>query len=209
MRVAALEAFCDLPHLHRRSGTTPIKAMPLHLTAFSTNCIAMFRIETERLVITHLSSDDASFMLELLNQESFIRNIGDRGVRSVDDARAYIENGPMASYARHGFGLNRVALRDAGPVIGICGLLKRDHLDHPDIGFALLPGFWSQGYAREAADAVMAHGRGQLGLRRILATTALDNVDSIRLLEKMGFQFESLIQSPGYDDASRLFAWTA
>jgi RimJ/RimL family protein N-acetyltransferase len=169
----------------------------------------MFRIETQRLIITHLTPEDAGFMLELLNQESFIRNIGDRGVRSVDDARAYIENGPMASYARHGFGLNRVALRDAGAVIGICGLLKRDHLDHPDIGFALLPGFWSQGYAREAADAVIAHGREQLGLRRILATTALDNVDSIRLLEKMGFQFESLIQSPGYDDASRLFSWTA
>jgi [ribosomal protein S5]-alanine N-acetyltransferase len=167
----------------------------------------MFRIETERLVITHLTPDDAGFMLELLNQESFIRNIGDRGVRDLDQARAYIENGPMASYARHGFGLNRVALRDGGAPIGMCGLLKRDHLEHPDLGYALLPRYWSQGYAREAADAVMAHGRSAFKLDRVLASTSLDNGDSIRLLEKMGFRFEGLVQSPGYDEPSRLFAW--
>lgn len=167
----------------------------------------VFRIETARLVLSHLTADDAGFMLELLNQESFIRNIGDRGVRDLDGARAYIQAGPVASYARHGFGLNRMALRDGGAAVGMCGLLKRDHLEHPDIGFALLPRYWSQGYAREAAEAVLAHGRQAFGLRRVLATTAMDNVDSIQLLQKLGFVAEGLIQSPGYDGPSRLFAW--
>lgn len=164
-------------------------------------------IETGRLHIRHLAADDAEWMLELLNEASFIRNIGDRGVRDLDGARAYIEAGPIASYARHGFGLNRVSLRAGGLPIGICGLLKRDHLEHPDIGFALLPRYWSQGYAREAAEAVIAHGRRTFGMQRILATTALDNTDSIRLLQKLGFAAEGLIQSPGYEQQSRLFAW--
>ena len=168
----------------------------------------MFLIETERLALRHLSTEDAEMMLELLNEPSYIRNIGDRGVRSLEQARAHIENGPIASYQRHGFGLNRVALRDAGPAIGICGLLKREHLEHPDIGFALLPRYWSRGYALEAARAVIAHAQRNLGLRRILATTALENADSIRLLGKIGFLGEGLIQSPGYDAPSRLFAWT-
>lgn len=165
----------------------------------------MFQLETERLILRHLDADDAPMMLELLNEESFLRNIGDRGVRSLDDARAYIENGPMASYRQFGFGLNRVALRDAGPAIGICGLLQRPHLDHPDIGFALLPRYWSRGYAREAALAVLADGRTRLGLRRILATTAQENPESIRLLLQIGFHFDSLLQAPGYDQPSRLF----
>ncbi|MDZ4812016.1 MAG: GNAT family N-acetyltransferase [Pseudomonadota bacterium] len=175
----------------------------------STTADAMFLIETERLALRHLSIDDADMMFELLNEPSFIHNIGDRGVRSGEQARAYIQNGPIASYQRHGFGLNRVALRDAGPAIGICGLLKREHLEHPDIGFALLPRFWSRGYALEAAQAVIAHARQHLGLQRILATTALDNSDSIRLLERIDFRAEGMIQSPGYDEPSRLFAWTA
>lgn len=169
----------------------------------------MFRIDTERLVITHLTLEDDAFVLDLLNQESFLRHIGDRGVRDLEQARTYIENGPRASYARHGFGLNRVALRDDGPPIGMCGLLKRDHLEHPDLGYALLPLYWSQGYAREAADAVMAHGHSAFKLERVLAITSLDNIDSIHLLQKIGFKFEGLVQSSDDQEASRLFAWQA
>jgi [ribosomal protein S5]-alanine N-acetyltransferase len=165
----------------------------------------MLQIETARLAIRHLDTDDAELILELLNEESFIRNIGDRGVRNLEDARAYIVNGPITSYSQHGFGLNRVALRDAGPLIGMCGLLKRDYLEHPDIGFAFLPRYWSQGYALESAQAVLAHGRETFHLRRVLATTALDNLGSVRVLDKLGFRFDRLIDAPGYDEQSRLF----
>ncbi len=165
----------------------------------------MFQLQTERLVLRHLDAEDAPMILELLNEESFLRNIGDRGVRSLVDARAYIENGPVASYQQFGFGLNHVALRDAGPAIGICGLLQRPYLEHPDIGFALLPKYWSRGYAREAALAVLADGRTRLGLQRILATTAQENPESIRLLEQIGFRFDRLLQTPGYDQPSRVF----
>lgn len=165
----------------------------------------MLRIETDRLLLTHLNAEDAEHILELLNEESFIRNIGDRGVRNLDDARGYIENGPMASYRQHGFGLNRVALRDCGPPIGICGLLQRDYLEHPDIGFAFLPRYWSQGYALEAAEAVLTHGRQTFQIARVLATTALDNLSSVHVLGKLGFRFDRLIKAPGYDEESRLF----
>jgi [ribosomal protein S5]-alanine N-acetyltransferase len=165
----------------------------------------MFQLTTERLILRHLDADDAPMILRLLNEESFLRNIGDRGVRSLEDARAYIQSGPVASYQQFGFGLNRVALRDDGPGIGICGLLQRPYLDHPDIGFALLPEYWSRGYAREAALAVLDDGRTRLGLRTILATTALENPESIRLLLQIGFRFDRLLQTPGYDQPSRLF----
>jgi len=170
----------------------------------------MFQIDTERLRLRHLDAEDAPMILDLLNDAGFLRYIGDRGVRSLDDARTYIAEGPVESYRRHGFGLNHVGLRDAsGASIGMCGLLKREHLPDPDIGFALLPAHVSRGYAREAAQAVIAHARDMLGVRRILATTALDNAASIRLLEQLGFRFEGLVRSPGYEGDSRLFAWSA
>jgi ribosomal-protein-alanine N-acetyltransferase len=114
-------------------------------------------LTTPRLALRELTETDAPFMLQLLNEPSFIRNIGDRGVRTVEDAREYITNGPQASYARFGFGLYLVELRPALTPIGICGLLKRDQLPEPDIGFAFLPAYWSQGYAKEAAAAVRDH----------------------------------------------------
>jgi RimJ/RimL family protein N-acetyltransferase len=114
-------------------------------------------LETSRLELRRLSEDDAPFILALLNEPSFIRNIGDRGVRTIDDARGYIAQGPMASYARFGFGLYLVELREPRTPIGICGILKRDQLPDPDIGFAYLPAYWSKGCAREAAEAVKAY----------------------------------------------------
>ena len=108
------------------------------------------RLETERLLLTHLDPADAAFILELLNEPSWLRFIGDKNVHSLDDARRYIENGPMAMYAAKGFGLYRVALKETDTPIGICGLIKRDTLPEPDIGFAFLPRAWGAGYAREA-----------------------------------------------------------
>src|SRR5437016_4811965 len=151
-------------------------------------------LETDRLQLRLLSLDDAEFILRLLNEPSFIQNIGDRGVRTIDDARAYILNGPIASYEKFGFGLWMVETRSEGAPIGICGLLNRDVLADVDIGYALLPEFWSKGYALESASAVMAYASEKLGLKRVVAVTNSDNKSSIRLLEKMGFKYERMVR---------------
>ena len=163
-------------------------------------------LETERLVLRRLSSDDAAFILELLNQPSFLRYIGDKGVRTTEDAVRYIQAGPIASYERFGFGLYLVELKETGVPIGMCGLLKRDTLPDVDVGFAFLPDYWSQGYAFEAASGVMSYGREVLGLQRIVAITSLDNDASIRLLEKIGLKFEGLITPSPEVGEVRLFA---
>ena len=165
----------------------------------------MIVLETKRLVLRRMSVADAEFILALVNEPAFIRNIGDKGVRSVDDARAYILNGPMSSYAKHGYGLYRVDLKENGDPIGICGLLKRDALDDVDIGFALLEKFRGRGFATESAEAVMEYGRGALGLERIVAITSPDNDASIRVLGKIGLRFDKMIRMPGSSEDTRLF----
>ena len=163
-------------------------------------------LDTARLHLRELTADDAPFMLALLNEPSFIEHIGDRGVRTVPDAAAYIERGPRASYATHGFGLWLVELRETGTPIGICGLLKRDALPAPDIGFAFLPAYWSRGYAYEAAAAVCEFARGVLSRPRLLAIVSPANGASIRLLERLGFAFQEQIRMPGDPDDVKLFA---
>lgn len=164
----------------------------------------MSEIETARLHLHRFTEDDAAFVLRLLNEPSFLRYIGDRGVRTEEDARRYIADGPVAGYRRHGHGLLRVTRKADGADLGMCGVLRRDTLPEPDIGFSFLPEHWSQGYAFEAASAVMRHAREQLALGRILAITSLDNEPSIRLLGKLGFRFERLI--PMGSETLRLFA---
>ncbi len=164
-----------------------------------------FHLETERLVIRRLTLDDAAFILELLNEPLFIQNIADRGVRSVDDAKQYIANGPMASYARHGFGLFHVSRKADGVSIGICGLLRREYLDDVDVGFALLERYSGQGYATEAAKAVVDYGRRTLGLGRIVAITAMHNEASGNVLRKIGLRFDRAVSLPGHNGHSRLF----
>ena len=151
-------------------------------------------IETDRLQLRQLSVDDAEFILRLLNEPSFIQNIGDRGVRNVDDARGYIVKGPITSYEKFGFGLWMIETKSPAAPIGICGLLKREVLDDVDIGYALLPEFWSHGYALESASAVVSYAREKLGLKRVVAVTNSNNRSSIRLLEKMGFKYERMVQ---------------
>jgi RimJ/RimL family protein N-acetyltransferase len=163
-------------------------------------------LETARLVLRRLSTDDADFILELLNQPSFLRYIGDKGVRNSEDAIRYIQTGPIASYERFGFGLYLVELKKTGAPIGMCGLLKRDSLPDVDVGFAFLPDYWSQGFAYESAAAVMNYGREAQGLRRIVAITSLDNDASIKLLEKLGLRFESLIKLAEDQPEVKLFA---
>ena len=166
----------------------------------------MVILETERLVLRKLSANDAEFILELLNEPSFIKNIGDKGVRTIAGAEQYILDGPMASYERFGFGLYKVELKDSGIAIGICGLLKRDTLPDVDVGFAFLPKFWLHGYAVESAAAVMKHGRDALGIGRIVAITAPDNQGSIKVLEKIGLRFEGMIRLSERESEVRLFA---
>jgi RimJ/RimL family protein N-acetyltransferase len=150
-------------------------------------------LETDRLLLRWLSADDAEFILGLLNEPSWIQFIGDRGVRTLDDARAYIQNGPVEMYHRLGFGLYLVERKEDGVPLGMCGLIKRKGLDDVDIGFAFRPGFWSKGYAFEAAAAVVQYARSTLGLRRIVAITAPDNESSIKLLQKLGLKFEKRV----------------
>jgi RimJ/RimL family protein N-acetyltransferase len=164
-------------------------------------------LETDRLVLRRMSVDDADFMLGLLNEPSWLRFIGDRGVRTREDARAYILKGPIDMYDRLGFGLYITDLKGEGVPIGICGLVKRDFLADVDIGFALLPGFWGQGYAYEAASAVMEHAKEALGLKRIVAITNPENHSSIRLLEKLGLKFDRMIRATADGPEIRLFVW--
>jgi len=150
---------------------------------------APLELETARLKLREFSADDAAFVLRLLNEPSFIEFIGDRGVRTLTDAERYLRNGPMASYRHHGHGLLRVSLKDGDIPVGMCGLVKRDTLPAPDIGFALLPDFWGRGYVTEAAEAVLEHGQKTLGIRAILGITTPGNVRSIAVLQKLGLSF--------------------
>jgi RimJ/RimL family protein N-acetyltransferase len=163
-------------------------------------------LETARLILRQFSIDDADFILRLLNEPSFIQNIGDRGVRTLEDARAYILRVPIASYEKNGFGLWLVMLKESGESIGMCGLIKRDTLDDVDIGYAFLPKFWSKGYAVEAAQAVKEYARDVIGLKRIVAITDPENQGSIRVLEKIGLKFEKMIRLSDDDIELKLLA---
>jgi ribosomal-protein-alanine N-acetyltransferase len=150
--------------------------------------------ETGRLVLRRLRSDDCAFILELLNDPSWIRYIGNKGVRTLEGARTYLDKGPLKMYQELGFGLNLVELKESHEPIGICGLIKRPGLESIDIGFAFLPQFRGQGYAAEAASATLAHARQALGLSRIVAIVTPDNEPSRRLLRKTGFQLEGTVR---------------
>jgi [ribosomal protein S5]-alanine N-acetyltransferase len=148
---------------------------------------------TPRLVLREFSHADAPFILELVNDEGWLRFIGDRGVQSVDDAEGYLDKGPLTSYAANGFGLYLVARRDDDTRVGMCGLVRRDTLEHPDIGYAFLPAFRGLGYATEAAGAMLGHAWTTLALPRVLAITNPENVGSIRVLERLGFALEGQV----------------
>lgn len=165
----------------------------------------MLIIETERLQLRTVSPTDAPFYLELVNEPSWIRFIGDRGIRTLDAARAAILDGPVAMYERLGYSLYLVQRRSDGAPIGMCGLIKRDVLPDTDIGYAMSPRYWGQGYAYEAAAAVVAHARGALGLPRLMAITAPDNDASIQLLGKLGMRFIERTRLDGWEEPSNVY----
>ena len=162
-------------------------------------------LETDRLILCRLTIDDAAFIFDLLNDSLFLRFIGDKGIRTRDDAVKYILNGPIDSYDRHGFGLYLAKLKDGAIPVGICGLLKREFLEDVEVGFAFLPEFRGNGYAFESASAVLDYGRSILGLIRIVAVTSPDNHVSINVLEKLGLTYQKMVGLSGDDQDCKLF----
>ena len=161
-------------------------------------------LQTERLALHELTEDDAPFILELLMSRGFRENIGDRGVSDLEGARGYIERA-RTGYVANGFGLWRADLKATGEAAGLAGLVKREGLEHPDVGYAFLERFWGTGLASEAAAACVAHGRDALGLATIVAITKPENLGSIAVLKKIGMKDAGLIRVPGYDEDSTYF----
>jgi RimJ/RimL family protein N-acetyltransferase len=163
-------------------------------------------VETQRLRIRALTVDDAEFVLKLVNEPSFLENIGDKGVRNLEDARQFILEGPWASHRERGYGQFLVELKEGGDPIGVCGLLFRESLNASDIGCAYLPEYWRRGYAYEAACAVMEYGRTTLGIDKIVGLTSEKNVASIRALEKLGMKFERIVKMSDNDPGTALYS---
>ncbi|MGD8781498.1 MAG: GNAT family N-acetyltransferase [Ignavibacteria bacterium] len=166
----------------------------------------MVILKTSRLILRKLTSNDTEFIVELLNEPSFIKYIGDKKVRTTKDAEKYLLHGPIKSYEQHGFGLYLVELKETNEPAGVCGLIKREHLDNVDIGFAFLKRFNGKGFVTESAKAVLDYGKSEFGLKRIVAITQLDNMGSIRVLEKIGMSFEKLIRLPDEDKDLKLYS---
>lgn len=144
-------------------------------------------------------------MLELLNSPGFLENIGDRGVRDEEQARGYIDDRVLASYRDHGFGMWLAVQKADGAPVGLAGLVRREGLDVPDVGYAFIQRVWGQGYAQETAAAVLAHARGKLGIPKLAAITTPENFASMAVLRKIGFTFQGMIQLPGVDRESTHF----
>ena len=163
-------------------------------------------LETTRLSLREFVHGDADFIIELMNTPGWVDNIGDRNIHTKDDGVRYIENGPLKSYAQHGFGLYLVEKKEGGQAIGMCGILKRDNLEKPDIGFAFLPDFMGQGYAFEVAHATLAFAKEKLDIPVMQAITLAKNSKSIKLLEKLGFNFKNVIHVSETNEDLLLFS---
>lgn len=146
----------------------------------------------QRINLRPFCDQDASFILQLLNTDSWLHFIGDRNVHSEEQAIMYLQNGPYLSYKLNGYGLQAITLIQDGSCIGMAGLLKRNELLYPDIGFALLPAFEGKGFAEEAARIIIQQAKELYALHRLMAITLPENTRSIRLLEKLGFHFHEM-----------------
>ena len=163
-------------------------------------------VETPRLRLRELTVDDADFVFRLVNEPSFLSNIGDKGVRNLDDARQFILEGSWTRQERHGYGQFLVELKERGVPIGICGLLYRESLDVTDVGFALLPEYWKRGFAYEAADAMVKYGHSTLGIDKIVGLTSEENLASISVLQKLGMNFERIVKMSADDPGTVLYS---
>ena len=163
-------------------------------------------LETERLVLRQFSLEDAPFIIELLNTKGWIEFIGDRNVKTKEQAEQYLKSGPMKSYAVHGYGLSLVALKDSHRPIGMCGIINRTDLEHPDIGFAFLPEYTGKGYAFEIANATIQFAKSKLKLPIIYGITVANNKPSIKLLEKIGLSYINTIKIQGDEEDLLLYS---
>jgi RimJ/RimL family protein N-acetyltransferase len=170
--------------------------------------LSNWQIETERLFLRRVTLDDSDLMLAVWNDPAFVRNVGDRGIRTTEQAHDAMQAGALKLYEDYGYGPYSMVLKSNGSQIGICGLFKRENLEDPDIGFAVLPEFCSRGYAGEAAFAVLAHARDDLGIRKVTAIVSPTNAPSIGLIEKLGLAFETMIAMPGDDEEISLYSAT-
>ena len=168
----------------------------------------MIVIETERLDLRRITLEDAEFIHQLYNEPAFRRNIGDKNIKTVEDATKFIENSPLQDYKKQGFSMFLVALRSNNTPIGVCGLLKREYFEEVDLGFAFLEAYWSKGYGREAASSVMEYARTDMGLGKLVGITSAKNTSSIKLLERLKFVYDRTLTLPGYEGDSKLFAIT-
>ena len=165
----------------------------------------MIILATERLFLREFNTGDAGFILELLNNPSWIKYIGDKNILDTNDALNYINNGPLKSYQTHGFGLYLVALKATEKPIGMCGLIKRDGLEDVEIGFALMPEYAGNGFAYEIASATLDHAKNKLGIEKVVAITSHDNENSIKLLNKLGLYFKKITRLHAEAEALMLF----
>ena len=163
-------------------------------------------IETERLRLRPVTVDDTELMLAIWNDPAFIRNVSDRGIRTVEQAREAIESGAQKLFEDYGYGPYCMSLKSDGTLIGICGLFKRDNLEDPDIGFGVLPDYCGNGYAGEAAAAVVNFARNELGITALTAIVSPTNAPSVGLIKKLGLTFDQMITMPGDDDAICLYS---
>jgi len=163
-------------------------------------------VETKRLRIREITVEDAQFVLRLVNEPSFVSNIGDKGLRSLDDAKRFILEGYWTNQERSGYGMFLVELKGGGHSIGGCGLLYRKVLDVTDIGFAFLPEYWNRGFAYEAAEAILDYGHSTLGVNKIVGLTSADNLGSINLLKKLGMDYEKTVKMSDDDPGTVLYS---
>jgi RimJ/RimL family protein N-acetyltransferase len=163
-------------------------------------------VETPRLKLRELTVDDAGFILGLVNEPSFLANIGDKGVRTLDDAGKFILDGPWRRNQKPGYGQFMVELKPDGTPIGVCGLLYRERIDVTDVGCAFLPAYWRRGIAFEATSAVMEYGRTTLGVEKIVGLTSEKNLASIGLLGKLGMTFQGLVKMTDEDPGTALYS---
>lgn len=163
-------------------------------------------LKTPRLALREVERKDAPLILELMNEPAYLEHIGDRGVRTIDDAVNYIEDKYTASYVRNGYGLYLVELMESTTPLGVCGLVRREVIEHPDLGFAYLRRFWGKGYAAEAAAAMLGYARDNLSLPIVYGLVSPNNIRSIRVLERLGMQFTRVLQLPGQASTSHLYA---
>lgn len=163
-------------------------------------------LSTERLRLRELNLSDAPFIIELLNSPEWLRFIGNKKIKTVEDAKNYLKKGPLKSYLDNGYGLYLVEAKEDSRSIGMCGIINREALDHPDIGFAFLPQFYNRGYAFEIAGATLNYGREKLNIKKVCAITIPENLRSIRLLEKLGLQFQKTICLPGSEELLQLYS---